>query len=166
MIGKLFEIEAAMPNPDGLQGEEKLASLEYWQGLIALVEDSHLDIHNNRTERALRGMVLGRKNHCGSRSERGTEVAAIFYSLIETAKLCGVDPSLYIMRAAEAAIDRPGSVLLPGVDYALVCPGSQSAIDKALDCTGSPTDCPCWSAGQIHPMIGFGWGDNPPTDVD
>jgi hypothetical protein len=34
---------------------------------------------------------LGRKNHYGSRSERGTEVAALFYSLIESAKLAGVN---------------------------------------------------------------------------
>jgi hypothetical protein len=30
--------------------------------------------------------VVGRKNHYGSRSQRGTEVAALFYSLIESAK--------------------------------------------------------------------------------
>jgi transposase len=40
-------------------------------------------------------MVLGRKNHYGSRSQRGTEVAALFYSLIESAKLCGVEPKAY-----------------------------------------------------------------------
>jgi transposase len=87
--------------------------LEYWQGLTAFLEDPHLDIHNNQTERALRGMVIGRKNHYGSRSERGTKVAAIFYSLVESAKLCGVDPSLYLMKAAERAIDQPGAVLFP-----------------------------------------------------
>jgi transposase len=153
-IGELFEIEAALPSPDGLEGEEKIAALalrkqqrdaksrplldglrtwalgqrglpqsglrkaidymlEYWQGLTAFLEDPHLDIHNNRTERALRGMVIGRKNHFGSRSERGTKVAAIFYSLVESAKLCGVDPSFYLMKAAERAIDNPGAVLLP-----------------------------------------------------
>jgi len=36
-------------------------------------------------ERQLRDMVLGRKNHYGSKPQRGTEVAALFYSLIETA---------------------------------------------------------------------------------
>ena len=153
-IGTLFEIEAALPRPDDLEGDEKEAALalrkqqrdvksrplleelrnwalaqrglpqsglrkaidymlEYWQGLTAFLEDPHLDIHNNRTERALRGMVLGRKNHFGSRSERGTQVAAIFYSLVESAKLCGVDPGLYLMKAAERAIDNPGAVLLP-----------------------------------------------------
>jgi hypothetical protein len=53
-----------------------------------------------------------------------------------------------------------------GVDYAKVCPGSQDAIDKQLDCAGSPTDCPCWPVARIHPTIGFGWGQNPPTEAD
>jgi hypothetical protein len=41
-------------------------------------------------------MVVGRKNHYGSKSQRGTEVAALFYSLIETAKLRGEDPGDYL----------------------------------------------------------------------
>ncbi len=87
--------------------------LEYWQGLTAFVDDPLLAIHNNRTERALRGMVLGRKNHHGSRSEAGTKAAAILYSLVESAKLVGVDPSEYLTFATIRAIDKPGSVLLP-----------------------------------------------------
>lgn len=87
--------------------------LEYWQGLTAFLEDPLLAIHNNRTERALRGMVLGRKNHHGSRSEAGTRAAAILYSLVESAKLSGIDPAQYLTFATIRAIDKPGSVLLP-----------------------------------------------------
>ena len=39
----------------------------------------------------LRGPVVGRKNHYGSKSLRGTQVAALFYTLCESAKLVGVD---------------------------------------------------------------------------
>ena len=56
---------------------------------------------------------MGRKNHYGSRSERGTRVAALFYSLIETAKLCGVEPRDYLIHATRAAINKPGTVVLP-----------------------------------------------------
>ncbi len=38
----------------------------------------------------------------GSRSRRGTEVASTFYSLLETAKLRGVDPARYLREAALA----------------------------------------------------------------
>jgi transposase len=40
-------------------------------------------------------------------------VAAIFYSLIETAQLRGEDPTVYLQRAAVAAITAPGTVTLP-----------------------------------------------------
>jgi hypothetical protein len=39
--------------------------------------------------------VIGRKNHYGSRSERGTKVAAILYTVLETCLLNGVDPRAY-----------------------------------------------------------------------
>jgi hypothetical protein len=65
----------------------------------------------NRVECALRG-VVGRKNHYGSRSERGTRVAALFYSLIESAKLTGVEPRAYLGEAARQAIRCPGAVTL------------------------------------------------------
>ncbi|QRK05595.1 transposase domain-containing protein [Archangium violaceum] len=52
----------------------------------------------------MRGLALGRKNHYGSRSLRGTEVAALYYSLMETAKLCGVDPKRHLREAALAAL--------------------------------------------------------------
>ncbi len=64
-------------------------------------------------ERALRGVAVGRKNHYGSRSEQGTRVAALFYSLIESAKLAGVEPRAYLGQAARRAIGNPGTVTLP-----------------------------------------------------
>ena len=64
-------------------------------------------------ERQIRPLVVGRKNHYGSKSKRGTEVAALFYSLIETAQLRGEDPAEYLQRAALAAIAEPGTVTLP-----------------------------------------------------
>jgi transposase len=49
-------------------------------------------------------LQLGRKNHHGSRSERGTEVAALFYSVIESAKLAGAEPDAYLRTAARLSI--------------------------------------------------------------
>ena len=68
---------------------------------------------NNAAERALRGPVVGRKNHYGSRSLRGTEVAALFYTLCETARLVGVDPSAYLVRALYTAIAKPDALTFP-----------------------------------------------------
>ena len=87
--------------------------LGHWKTLTAFLDDPLIPLDNNRTERALRGMVLGRKNHYGSRSVRGTQVAAIFYTLIETCILCGVDPQEYLRFTARAALRSPGTAVLP-----------------------------------------------------
>lgn len=75
-----------------------------WPGLTRFVNDARLPLDNNSTERALRGPVVGRKNHYGSRSRRGTQAAALFYSLLESAKLCGLEPKAYLRAAALAAL--------------------------------------------------------------
>ncbi len=85
--------------------------LKYWTWLTRFLEDPQIPLDNNATERAFRGPVVGRKNHYGSKSAKGTEVAAVFYSLLETAKLVGVDPTRYLREAVLAA--RRGEVLLP-----------------------------------------------------
>ena len=73
--------------------------LRYWKGLTAFVDDPYVPLDNNASERALRGVVLGRKNHYGSRSKRGTEVAAIFYTILDTARLCDLDPAKFLRLA-------------------------------------------------------------------
>jgi len=75
-----------------------------WSRLTRFLDDPRLPLDNNPAERALRGPVVGRKNHYGSRSLRGTEVAAVFYSLLESAKLVGVNPEVYLRRALDAAL--------------------------------------------------------------
>ena len=75
-----------------------------WDGLVVFLDAPAVPIDNNRTERGFRGPALGRNNFYGSKSKRGTEVAAILYSLVETAKLVGVDPKRYLKVALAAAL--------------------------------------------------------------
>ncbi len=51
-----------------------------------------LEIDNNTAERAMRSVAIGRKNYLFVGSLTGGRAAAIAYTLIETAKLNGVDP--------------------------------------------------------------------------
>ena len=83
-------------------------------GLRRYLTNPRIPIDNNRLERALRGLALGRKNHYGSRSRRGTEVAAIMYTLMESAKLAEVSSRAYLQAIVELAIRTPGAVLMPG----------------------------------------------------
>jgi transposase len=49
------------------------------------------------------------KNHHGAWLARGTRIAALFYSLIESAKLCRVEPRAYLREAVVRAVRNPGT---------------------------------------------------------
>lgn len=87
--------------------------LNHEQGLRVFLENPAVGIDNNAAERAMRAPVLGRKNHYGSRSRRGTETAAILYTLIESAKRVDVSPKAYLEAAVEYALTKAGAVLPP-----------------------------------------------------
>jgi transposase len=75
-----------------------------WEGLVLFARHPSVPLHNNATEQSQRGPVIGRNNHQGSRSERGTRVSAILYTLVESAKLAGVDPERYLLLCVRRAL--------------------------------------------------------------
>jgi transposase len=84
-----------------LSGKSDLAeairyALSRREALCRYIEDGTIAIDNNAAERALRGIGLGRKNYLFAGSDRGGERAATMYTLIETAKLNGLDPEAYL----------------------------------------------------------------------
>jgi transposase len=82
-------------------------SLARWKALTRYVDDGRLEIDNNAAERALRGVSLGRKNYLFMGSDAGGERAAAFYSLVETAKLNGLDPQDYLRQVFERIAEHP-----------------------------------------------------------
>jgi transposase len=60
------------------------------------LDNAFLEIDNNAAERSMRPIGLGRKNYLFMGSEGGGKSAAIAYTLIETAKLNGVDPQAWL----------------------------------------------------------------------
>ena len=58
--------------------------------------NGRLELDNNPAERAMRAIALGRKNYLFVGSEAGGQAAAVAYTLIETAKLNGVDPQAWL----------------------------------------------------------------------
>jgi transposase len=92
-------------------GKAAAYTLKIWDRLTRFVDDGRIPLDNNATERGIRGPVVGRKNHYGSKSRRGTQVAATLYTILETVKLQGIDPAKYL-HAAVLAADR-GETLLP-----------------------------------------------------
>jgi transposase len=78
--------------PKGLLGKALSYALNHWPKLIRYLEDGRIPIDNNMAENAIRPFVVGRKNWLFSGHPNGAHAAATLYSLIETAKACGLEP--------------------------------------------------------------------------
>ena len=62
---------------------------------------------NNPAERALRGVAIGRKSYLFAGSDAGGRRAAAMYSLVESAKLNGINPQLYLADLLTRIADHP-----------------------------------------------------------
>ena len=82
-------------------------SLARWKALTRYLDDGRIEIDNSAAERALRGVALGRGNYLFMGSNQGGERAASMYSLIETAKLNGLDPEAYLREVLQRIADHP-----------------------------------------------------------
>lgn len=75
--------------------------------LKRFLEDGEVEVDNNAAERAMRCVAVGRKNWLFAGSDAGGESAAVMYTLIETAKLNGLDPWKYLRQVLEVIQDHP-----------------------------------------------------------
>lgn len=87
--------------------------LSYWDGLTVFVNNPEVPLDNNQTERDLRQLVQGKKNHHGSGSQRGLDTAAVLYTLIQSCLKLGVDPELYLVEAIRRRRAEPPEIYLP-----------------------------------------------------
>lgn len=74
-----------------------------WLSMTRFTTDGRLEICNNAAERAMRPIAVGRHNWTVAGSDAGGERAALMYTLIETAKLNGLDPEAYLARSLRAS---------------------------------------------------------------
>lgn len=71
-------------------------SLRRWQALIRYVDDANVPIDNNWVENQIRPWALGRSNWLFAGSLRSGQRAANIMSLIQSAKINGLDPQAYL----------------------------------------------------------------------
>jgi len=90
-------------------------SLGQWEKLERYLENGHLQIDNNRAERAIKPFVIGRKNWLFANTTNGANASAVLYSLIETAKANGLTPFDYLKLLLEDLPKNPADIdrLLP-----------------------------------------------------
>jgi len=84
-------------------------ALSRWTALARYLDDGTIEIDNNAAERAIRPIALGRKNWLFAGSDKGGERAAGIASLIETAKLNGLDPQAYLRDVLTRIADHPAN---------------------------------------------------------
>ncbi len=71
-------------------------ALNRWESFALFLDDARVAIDNNAAERAIKPIVLGRKNFLFAGSDAGGEVLADAMTVIETAKLSGLNPEAYL----------------------------------------------------------------------
>jgi len=84
-----------------ISGKSELAkairyALTRMKKLRPYLDHGFLELDNNSAERSMKPVALGRKNYLFVGSQGGGKSAAIAYTLIETAKLNGVDPQAWL----------------------------------------------------------------------
>jgi transposase len=82
--------------PKSALGKALAYSLNQWPKLTRYLEDGHLNIDNNRAERAIKPFVIGRKNWLFSNTTSGANASSILYSIVETAKANNLVPFDYL----------------------------------------------------------------------
>lgn len=95
-----------VPGRGDLAGAIRYA-LSRWAELTRYRDDGRVAIDNNAAERAIRPLVLGRKNWLFAGSDVGGGRAAAIASLLETAKLNGIDPEAYLRHVLGVIADHP-----------------------------------------------------------
>ena len=91
----LFETKPRFLPGDGISKAINYC-LNHWKALTHFLTDSTVNLSNNDAERALRHVVVGRKNFLGSQTINGADTAAALYTVMETAKKNSTDPIEYL----------------------------------------------------------------------
>ena len=95
-----------------LPQKQKLAeamryALSRWAALSVYIDDGRVEIDNNIAERAMRPLGIGRKNWLFAGSDKGGERIANILTIIETVKLHGHNPELYLTDVLTRIQDHP-----------------------------------------------------------
>ncbi len=82
--------------PTSALGKAITYARNQWPTLIVFLDDGLVPVHNNTSERLLRGPVTGRKNWLFAGSEGGAATAATCFSIVASCMMAGIDPYEYI----------------------------------------------------------------------
>ncbi len=102
----LWEIQAEVL-PKSPEGRAVRYTLKNWTALTRYCEDGSLEIDNNATERAIRGVAVGRNNWLFFGSDQGGTTAAVLRSFVASCQRVGVDPFTWLKDVLSRIADHP-----------------------------------------------------------
>ena len=102
----LSEIQAEVL-PKSPEGRAVRYTLKNWTALTRYCEDGDLQIDNNATERAIRGVAVGRNNWMFFGSDEGGKTAAVLRSFVVSCQRVGVDPFAWLKDILSRIADHP-----------------------------------------------------------
>ena len=82
--------------PKSPEGRAVRYTLKNWTALNRYCDDGDLEIDNNATERAIRGVAVGRNNWVFFGSDEGGRTAAVLRSFVASCQRAGIDPFLWL----------------------------------------------------------------------
>jgi transposase len=88
--------------PKSPLGKALFYSIKHWNSLTQYINDGRLEIDNNRSERAIKPFVIGRKNWLFNTSTKGADASSVLFSLVQTCKVHDVDVFSYFKFALES----------------------------------------------------------------
>jgi transposase len=74
----------------------------HWHGLTIFVDQPQIPMDNNGAERAARPAAVARKNYYGSGSKWSGDLLARLMSVLQTLRIHGIDPRVYLTAYLEA----------------------------------------------------------------
>ncbi len=104
--GYLEEIQAEML-PKSPEGRAARYTLKNWKALTRYAEDGDLEIDNNATERAIRGVAVGRNNWIFFGSDYGGKTAAVLRSFVASCQRAEIDPFAWLKDVLSRIADHP-----------------------------------------------------------
>ncbi|MHB0929682.1 MAG: IS66 family transposase [Candidatus Nanopelagicales bacterium] len=90
------ETQSGQVLPKSALGKAIGYSMNQRSRLETFLQDGHLEIDNNRSERSIKPFVMGRKAWLFACTPRGANASAMAYSLAETAKENHLNPFIYL----------------------------------------------------------------------
>ena len=120
-LAALDGIKSYLESFDYVEGSALWGAVHYlldrWDGFVEYVNNGHIEMSNNISERAIKPFVVDRKNFLFAFSRDGAESSAVYFTLQQTARANGLDPEKYIAKCIDLCVGRD-----PKGDYSDLLP--------------------------------------------